>query len=134
MAKKTNNVKKTLGKVKAAYENIDEQEKELIKESGKKVIGLIEDAIKEKKETGKIKKELLLGILASIFSLVSLTYTAVQPDAISYTDEVATEINTKVDSVIAAKDAEIEELEKELNIYKDNIQISKDGSSIKLGK
>lgn len=124
MANKKSKIKQTIDKAKEAYSNIDKQEKEVIKEAGKEVIDLVKKAIENKKETGKFDKSYIVSILAAIISLFSVTYTAIQPDAIAYTDEVTTEIKSTLDS----NNIVIDSLKSENNILK----LEKDSLDLRL--
>lgn len=115
MSKK--NIKNKIDKAKELYDNIDEQEKEAIKEAGKEVVELVKEAIEQKKETGKVDRGFMVSIAASIIALFSIVYTAVQPDTTVYVDNAIDSVEVKIDSVnslLEAKNATSDSLKVKL--------------------
>lgn len=123
------------------YQELPQEQKDALKDAGKKVFEEVKDIIKEKKTTGKITLQswvVLIALLLGTFNMIDNRLLTEDPTAAIET--VATNaavadsvMSIKIDSISDAKQNIIDSLENRLVIYEDAIEIDKKTGNIKLG-
>lgn len=120
MSKK--NIKETVSKTKELIDNIDDQEKELIKAGVKETVDAVKEIIEEKKTTGSVSKASILSVIALIVSLLGTTYNAVTTpditalqDSLAITNEIIVEQANTIASIDSVK-VNTEDLSKMIKI------------------